>query len=102
MPIHPHYVRFARSLALASTLTLPACSSPAPEPPPAGGETKEAPSPDTAAALADAAPDAETPVADAAHAIDATPPPAYDAGGDALPGKTSGPLPPPELPAGFA
>jgi len=99
MPTHPHYVRFARSLALASTLTLPACSSPAPEPPASTGEAKEAPSPDTAAAVADAAPATD---AAPAPAADATPPAAHDAGGDALPGRVSGPLPPPELPASFA
>lgn len=92
-------VKFARSLALASTLVLPACSgtadpTPAPEtapPAPAKaaettpGPTEAAPDPSNTAAAGSSADDAGA-------LADAT-------GGDA--GHISGPLPPPELPASF-
>jgi hypothetical protein len=104
-----HCVRLARSLALTSTLLLPACGGaedPAPDPaspsPPgsshggesgAGAEVKR-PAGDLAyTATASATPPAPDPQGSDAGASDA---------GQSSGPHTSGPLPPPELPGGFA
>src|SRR4051794_32291406 len=92
-------VKFARSLALATTLALPACSDADPTP---STPSAPAPEPGTAASSAPApsAPRAES-TADPKVASDTK-----DAGsGDGAvidAGRISGPLPPPELPASFA
>src|SRR3954470_24750845 len=91
-----HYVKFARSLALTSTLVLQACSGspdtgePGDQPPPPAPPAPTATTPGDPSARHGAAAAAAFPASDA----DAGPPP--DAG------FVSGPLPPPELPASFA
>jgi len=104
-----HYVKLARSLALTSTLLLPACGGaedPAPDPasppPPGssyGGESRgsaEAKRP--AGGVAYPATASATRPAPDPQGTDAG---AFDAGQSSGP-HTSGPLPPPELPGGFA
>jgi hypothetical protein len=94
----PHYLRFARTLALATTLALPACSD--------GGDSSATDdqqadqSESTATSSGTGAP--TTPIA----ITIATPTPTviapHDAGTGGSPGKVSGPLPPPEMPASMA
>ncbi len=92
----PHYLRFARSLALATTMALPACSD------------ADAPvAADDAGAAIEHADSGARADANEAPARDAAPSPtpvveATDAAADGHAGKISGPLPPPELPAAFA
>jgi hypothetical protein len=101
----PHYVKFARSLALTSTLVLGGCIAS-----PETGEPSDEPAPPPAApAPSDAAPrhkagDARG-VVTVVEPLRLAPAPApqsddHDAGPS--PGHVSGPLPPPELPASFA
>jgi hypothetical protein len=98
----PHYLRFARTLALATTIALPACGGseePAPQPdeqrqPPATTATTSAPAPTASTTagtggVAAAEPTVEQP--DAGASADAS-------SGHVL----SGPLPPPEMPASLA
>jgi hypothetical protein len=113
MPVpSAHYVKFARSLALTSTLVLTACiaspetgepgdevsTPPAKPAPSASGERTEAMPVaevvDPARLLATPTPQHAAPAADPGAAPDAGPGPS--------PGHVSGPLPPPELPASFA
>jgi hypothetical protein len=104
-PISPHYVRFARSLALATTtLALAACSS-TNDPTATPDETSDIASTRTDAGSA--AKDASIAIAipsstDAAYdaGVDAAEPVAIDSG--AATPHTSGPLPPPELPSEIA
>jgi hypothetical protein len=125
----PHYVRFARSLALSASLVLPACGSTAQEPPsvspPAPAVSENAPSSteahantpsDQAAAkptpepfsVSVASPEdagivvAEAGEGDAASTEPSLNPYALDASADAARPFHSGPLPPPELPHGMA
>lgn len=102
MTENPHYLRFARALALVTTLALPACSSSDPS---SDGQTKNDKAPAAAsndpppASSPAPAPSGEQPVAARADAGAST----ADAGdGDGSPGKISGPLPPPELPSELA
>jgi hypothetical protein len=100
-PRAPHYLRFARALALATTIALPACSdgdvtASEDEGNPAGpiaAGTAEAPGAGTSTGMeprtAATAPPAATAMPDELDAgVDG---PSY--------GKSSGPLPPPEMPA---
>ena len=91
----PHYLRFVRTLALATTIALPACSdAAAPVVADDAGKTVEH---SDSGALADAN---EAPARDAA----VPPPPPMDvrdASSDGSGPKVSGPLPPPELPEMF-
>jgi hypothetical protein len=94
----PHYLRFARTLALATTLALPACSD--------GGDssaTDDAPAEQTeSTATSSGTGSSTTPIA----ITTATPMPTViapqNAGTGGSPGKVSGPLPPPEMPASMA
>jgi hypothetical protein len=102
----PHYLRFARTLALATTLALPACSDD-------GGSAvttdDEGAPPTTVTSSPAARLDSDAVVAPAlarAEAEEALPTaaaePESDAGAEAdasYAGKSSGPLPPPEMPA---
>lgn len=106
----PHYLRFARSLAMATTLALPACAGPD-DPAAADGQGDETSTTTTgtgagAGPSASAAPTATTP-GPTAWAVPSPVPTANaesDAGaaGDASPGFSSGPLPPLDLPASMA
>jgi hypothetical protein len=94
----PHYLRFARTLALATTIALPACGGsedPAPRP-----EEQRQPPATTTATTSEPAPAAGT-TAGTGGVAAAEPPVADDAGAspDASYGHVSGPLPPPEMPA---
>ncbi len=108
----PHYLRFARTLALATTLALPACADEgaAVTPDEASGEApvEQGARPDPAAAptarlAADAIPTpAATSATDTATDTETAENDESDAGaeGDAsYAGKSSGPLPPPEMPS---
>jgi hypothetical protein len=96
----PHYLRFARTLALATTLALPACSDD-------GGSavtTDDEGAPPTTARLdSDAVVAPTRALAAAEEALPtAAAEPESDAGAEAdasYAGKSSGPLPPPEMPA---
>jgi hypothetical protein len=95
----PHYLRFARTLALATTIALPACGGsedPAPQP----EEHRQPPA--TTATTASAA--SAVPTAGTGGVAAAEPTLAEDAGAspDASYGHVSGPLPPPEMPASLA
>lgn len=99
----PHYLRFARTLALATTLALPACSD--------GGDSSATDdhhadqTESTATSSGTGAPGATTTPIAITIAI-TTPMPTviapHDAGTGGSPGKVSGPLPPPEMPASMA
>lgn len=93
----PHYLRFARTLALATTIALPACGA-ADD----GAATDEEDHPTSAATPP---PDARpAPTAVTSLPIAATPaatPPDSDAGSGDHP-FMSGPLPPPEMPSSLA
>jgi hypothetical protein len=111
----PHYLRFARTLALATTIALPACSgadaSTEEETP--GAPTSKAPSsaavvPATEAPTAAAPPAPAGPIGPvsptAAEFVETEASAATDPQPDAgsYQGHSSGPLPPPEMPACFA
>jgi hypothetical protein len=104
----PHYLRFARALALATTIALPACSDGD-----VSDASEEESSPGGPVATSTTAPGTggsagtgtgtgtdivKPPVAPPIATATSEPP---DAGADANPyyGKSSGPLPPPEMPA---
>jgi len=103
-PRTPHYLRFVRTLALATTLALPACADD-------GGTVttdEEGARPDTSARpetpldTETMAPPAAARPSVAAETAEPTATAESDAGaeGDAsYAGKSSGPLPPPEMPA---
>ncbi len=100
----PHYLRFARALALATTIALPACSD---------GDAADASDEEgnpvgpvaTATPLEPGAGASQRTGADGVAAplappVAMTTPEEPDAGADAgTYGKSSGPLPPPEMPA---
>lgn len=92
----PHYLRFARTLALATTLALPACSD--------GGDSSATDDPQaeqgesTATSTGTGTP--TTPITTATPMPTVIAP--HDAGTGGSPGKVSGPLPPPEMPASMA
>ncbi len=101
----PHYLRFARRLlALATTIALPACSdgdvlaASVEEGNPAGPVgTATPPEPSAGASQRARMDGVEAPLA---PPVAATAPEEPDAGADAgYYGKSSGPLPPPEMPA---
>lgn len=93
----PHYLRFARTLALATTLALPACSD--------GGDSSATDdqgdtttSTTTSAGTGTATTPSPTPTVATVPTTIAPP----DQGAGGSPGKVSGPLPPPEMPASMA
>lgn len=86
---YAHYITFARSLALTTTLVLPACSSATSD-----GPTEKA---DLSAQTADAG-DAGDAKASAAPVLDAG---QASADAEVDGGRISGPLPPPEMPSSF-
>ncbi|MEP7122370.1 MAG: hypothetical protein ABJE95_15720 [Byssovorax sp.] len=97
----PHYLRFARTLALATTLALPACSD--------GGDSSATddqadPVESTTTSSSSSTGTTTPPVASATPRANVSAAPfAKDVGiGGASPGKISGPLPPPEMPASMA
>jgi hypothetical protein len=93
-PAFPHYLRFARSLALLTTLGLPACSSGD-----GADDTKTEKTPAATSVDVPPSPPAPAPAPAASASASTT----DDAGtSDASPGKVSGPLPPPELPLELA
>lgn len=95
----PHYLRFARTLALATTIALPACTDGDPADPPGeggGGASSSADSTTTGAgavSVASSSSGGGGGVGGAGGGATVTPPGEVDAG------KISGPLPPPEMPA---
>ena len=100
-PRPPHYLRFAKTLALATTLALSACADSEPQAPvnEGGGHSASADrsAPDeqgTGTTTASAGGAAGSGGAGGSPAVD--PPPEVDAG------KVSGPLPPPEMPTSLA
>lgn len=95
-----HYVKFARSLALTSTIVLQACGGAGESGESQDGTDPPAPSGNAAGPrMVEAAPVAAASPAPTPSLPDVAP----DAGaGDADGGFVSGPLPPPELPASFA
>jgi len=114
--LQPHYLRFARTLALATTLALPACVG-AEDPAATDGQggptttttTGSGADPSaTAAPTATATPTAATLPTDRTIMVVTGIGPTnlntdMDAGtSDASPGFSSGPLPPPEMPASMA
>ncbi len=91
----PHYLRFARTLALATTLALPACSDGG-DPPATDDQGDDMES--TATSSGTGTP--TTPIATATPMPTVIAP--HDPGAGGSPGKVSGPLPPPEMPASMA
>jgi hypothetical protein len=93
----PHYLRFARTLALATTLALPACSD--------GGDSSAADDQGdaTGSTTTSAGTGASTtPSATPTVATVPTTRVLHDQGAYGAGGKVSGPLPPPEMPASMA
>jgi hypothetical protein len=108
-PRTPHYLRFARTLALATTLALPACAdaggnvalddeaAPTGTTPPTPARSAEP----SALAAPPPAPTATTTETETTTTTTATATAESDAGAEAdasYAGKSSGPLPPPEMP----
>lgn len=96
----PHYLRFARTLALATTLALPACSD--------GGDSTATDDQGDATGSTTTSAGTGTSTTPSATPIVALVPTAIAplntgaGGGGGSPGKVSGPLPPPEMPASMA
>jgi hypothetical protein len=108
----PHYLRFARALALATTFALPACSgADAPSENAAGGDEELSPptagstttTTDTGASQGKHEMSLAAPVPSAPSSTGSgDPAEVQDAGADASHGFVSGPLPPPEMPTWLA
>lgn len=95
----PHYLRFARTLALATTLALPACSD--------GGDSSATDdhgdeTGSTATSSGTGSATTPSPIATVTTVPTTIAPHDKDPGAGGSPGKISGPLPPPEMPASMA